>query len=178
MPKVYIGIGSNIGDKYRNIISSILKISKIIGKIEKVSSIYLSSPLENYNQPYFYNCVVKVDTKLLPFDLLKELKLIEKNLGRKFSIRKYQPRTIDLDVLLYGGKIINTRVLKIPHEKLHQRKFVLYPLEEIAKNFIHPILNKRITTLKNILHDNNQKISLKIPYYVVLRDIYRVEKNN
>jgi 2-amino-4-hydroxy-6-hydroxymethyldihydropteridine diphosphokinase len=90
--------------------------------------------------------------------LLKELKKIEKKLGRVKTNKRYQPRTIDLDILFYDKEIISTKELTIPHEKLHKRKFVLWPLAEIAPNFIHPLLKKTIKKIKNELRDKTQKI--------------------
>ncbi len=157
MHYVYIGIGSNLKDKFTNIKLALWHL-KTLGKIVKKSSLYKSSPVENRNQPYFLNCVVKLTTKLLPYKLLKKLKDIEKKLGRKKTKKKYQPRTIDLDILLYDKKIIKSKNLTIPHEKLHKRKFVLWPLAEIAPNFVHPVLNKKIKDLKKELKDKSQRI--------------------
>jgi len=159
MSNVFISIGSNLGNKYQNITSAISKLKKL-GKILKISSLYITSPLENENQPYFYNCVVEINTKLKPKELLKKIKEIEKNIGRKESKKRYQPRIIDLDILFYGKKIIKSKTLTIPHKKLHQRKFVLWPLAEIAPDFIHPVLKKTIKKIKDELRDPSQRIWL------------------
>jgi 2-amino-4-hydroxy-6-hydroxymethyldihydropteridine diphosphokinase len=159
MSNVFISIGSNLGNKYQNIKSAISKLKKL-GKILEISSLYITSPLENKNQPYFYNCVVEINTKLKPKELLKKIKEIEKNMGRKESEKRYQPRIIDLDILFYGKKIVKSKTLTIPHKKLHQRKFVLWPLAEIAPNFIHPVLKKTIKKIKDELRDPSQRIWL------------------
>lgn len=157
MHNVYIGLGSNLKDRFTNIKLALYYLATI-GKIVKKSSLYKSSPVENKHQPYFLNCVVKLVTKLLPYKLLKKLKKIEKKLGRKKSKKRYQPRTIDLDILLYDKKIIKSKNLTIPHEKLHKRKFVVWPLAEIAPNFVHPVLKKKIREIKKELRDKSQKI--------------------
>lgn len=163
MPTAYISIGSNFGNKYKNILTALKKIKDYVGKIKKISSIYLTSPIENLNQPYFYNCVVKINTKLTPSELLKKLKYIEKMMGRKLTSKRYQPRIVDLDILFYGKKIFKKEKLTIPHKKLHKRKFVLWPLDEIAGKFIHPVFNRKIFTLKkNLQFDKNQQIKLII----------------
>lgn len=155
--RVFISLGSNLKDRYTNIKLAIYYLSRL-GEVLKKSSIYETSPVENENQPNFLNCVVELRTILPPFKLLKELKKIEKKLGRVRTNKRYQPRTIDLDILFYDKEIISTKELTIPHEKLHKRKFVLWPLAEIAPNFIHPILKKTIKKIKNGLRDKTQKI--------------------
>lgn len=161
MALVYISIGTNCGNRYENIKNAIKYIAQFC-KILDISSIYLTSPLENFNQPYFYNCVVKIKTDLSAEELLVKLKAIERKMGRNLNDKRYQPRIIDLDILFYEKFIINKKNLCIPHKKLHKRKFVLWPLCELAKGFIHPVLNKKISTLKKLLRDKSQKIKLKI----------------
>jgi len=159
MHQVYISLGSNLKDKFTNIKLALYYL-KSIGKIVKKSSLYKTSPVENENQPFFLNCVVKIYTNLTAYKLLNELKNIEKKLGRKKTKKRFQPRVIDLDILFYDKKIIRSKNLTIPHEKLHKRKFVLWPLAEVAPNFIHPILKKTIKKIKNELRDPSQKIWL------------------
>ncbi|MEN3013719.1 MAG: 2-amino-4-hydroxy-6-hydroxymethyldihydropteridine diphosphokinase [Endomicrobiia bacterium] len=161
MVVVYLSIGTNLGNKYNNIKKALFYLSKFC-KIIDSSSIYLTSPLENSNQPEFYNCVVKVNTDLLPTGLLKKLKEIEKRMGRKSNNKRYQPRVIDIDILFYGKKIISKKNLSIPHPKIQYRKFVLYPLVEISKNLIHPLLRQKVSILKKKLKDKSQKIKLAI----------------
>ena len=157
MHQVYISLGSNLKDKFTNIKLALYYL-KSIGKIVKKSSLYKTSPVENENQPFFLNCVVKIYTNLTAYKLLSELKNIEKKLGRKKTKKRFQPRVIDLDILFYDKKIIRSKNLTIPHEKLHKRKFVLWPLAEVAPNFVHPILKKTIKKIKNELRDPSQKI--------------------
>jgi 2-amino-4-hydroxy-6-hydroxymethyldihydropteridine diphosphokinase len=127
----YLGIGSNLGDRKKNIKRALEILENIEGiRIEKVSKIYETKPLGGPPQGEFLNGVVKIKTSLSPFQLLRILKRIEKDLGRKKRVR-FGPREIDLDILFYGGRIINTRILKIPHPRIFEREFVLKPLTEI-----------------------------------------------
>lgn len=146
--RIYLGLGSNIGDRAENIISalSILQSSGDI-IIERISSFYETSPI-GPSQRDFYNIAVKAHTKLLPADLLYFLKNIESVLGRKKG-KRWGSRIIDIDILFYGNSIINEKHLQIPHKEIQNRLFVLVPLKEIAKNFIHPVFKKSINDILN-----------------------------
>lgn len=128
----YLGIGSNLGDKRKNIILAIKKISKLKStSVLKVSKIIKTKPKGGPpKQPDYLNCALKIKTKFSPHLLLKKLKKIEKEMGRKSTIR-YGPRIIDLDILLYEDKVIDSKDLKIPHPRMFLREFVLKPLSEI-----------------------------------------------
>ncbi|MCX7940375.1 MAG: 2-amino-4-hydroxy-6-hydroxymethyldihydropteridine diphosphokinase [Endomicrobia bacterium] len=169
MPFVYLSLGSNLGNKYQNIKKAIYFL-KLVTKIVDVSSIYLTSPQENKNQPWFYNCVLKISTDLSPKKLLEVVKSIEKIIGRKDRGR-YQPRVIDIDILFYGNKIVHKRGLIIPHKKLHRRAFVLYPMEEISPGYTHPVLHKKVSILKRMLNDNTQKVRVRIPRRGILQHL-------
>ena len=127
----FLGIGSNLGDRKKNIRLAIAKI-KILKdtKILKVSNVISSKPLGGPCQRDFLNGAIKIQTKLSPLKLLGALKTIEKELGRKKTV-KNGPRTIDLDILLYGNKIINRSNLIVPHPRMFEREFVIKPLLEI-----------------------------------------------
>ncbi|MCQ9207146.1 MAG: 2-amino-4-hydroxy-6-hydroxymethyldihydropteridine diphosphokinase [Omnitrophica bacterium] len=128
---VYIGIGSNLGDRKANIEKAMRLLGLIKGlKFDRASSIYETEPVGGPPQNKFLNGALRVKTSLGPFRLLAELKKIEKRLGRKRGI-KNGPRTIDLDILLYGNKKVNTKILKVPHPKMHKREFVLRGLREL-----------------------------------------------
>jgi len=143
MFNVFIGIGSNLGDREKNIKKALEYLRKNPHiKIEKVSSIIETEPWGYTSQPKFLNGVIKIKTILSPLDLLKFLQEVEKNLGRERKI-KYGPRTIDLDILLYDDKIINSDQLKIPHPRMWEREFVLRPLLEIE-----PEIEKKLEELK------------------------------
>ena len=145
MVEVYIGIGSNLGNKEKNIEKAI-ELLKEKCKILEVSSIYKTEPVGYKAQDWFLNCAAKIDTDLKPEDLLKFFQFIEKTLGRIRTI-KNGPRTIDLDIIFYGSRIIKTKKLTIPHPRMHKRMFVLEPLNELCPDFVHPELGKSIKYL-------------------------------
>jgi len=149
MHKAYIALGSNLGDKEKNIKKALSLIEKKY-IILKTSSFYKTEPVGFLNQDWFLNCVVKIKTNLKPLKLLEFLKNIEKKLKR-IKTFKNGPRIIDLDILFYEDKIISEKKLTIPHPEIHKRLFVLEPMCEIEKDFVHPILQKTILALKNEL---------------------------
>jgi 2-amino-4-hydroxy-6-hydroxymethyldihydropteridine diphosphokinase len=140
MSIVYIGIGSNLGDRKANCMRA---IELLAGKgivVRKESSLYETDPWGDKNQPKFINMAIEIETELKPQDLLGILAGIEKEFGRKKSC-KWGPRIIDLDILLYNSITIDQDDLKIPHPFMHERDFVLKPLYEIAPDVKHPVLN-------------------------------------
>lgn len=153
---VYIGLGSNLGNRLNNLKKAItlLKGKKDIS-ILKTSSVYETQPVGNVKQRKFYNMAVKINTKLNPFNLLKRCNEIESKLKRKRLI-KWNPRTIDLDILFFGNRIIRTKKLTIPHKLLYKRRFVLMPLVEISPDFKHPVFKKSIKSLLKDLKDKKE----------------------
>ncbi len=145
MRNIYLGLGSNIGNRFENIKSAILKLVSF-SNLELCSSVWETSPWGFVSQPTFLNCVVRIESLLSSLDLLKEILRIEIELGRK-KTQKFGPRSIDIDILFCNGKIINTTKLIIPHPRLHKRKFALLPLNEIAPDFVHPILKKTVNEM-------------------------------
>ncbi|HWZ22542.1 MAG TPA: 2-amino-4-hydroxy-6-hydroxymethyldihydropteridine diphosphokinase [Cytophagaceae bacterium] len=143
MNYAYILLGTNIGDKIANLKTACAKISIDCGTIYDLSSIYETSPWGVTDQPSFLNMVIKVETKCSAEKLLKLLLFIEKEMGR-LRLRKWGERLIDLDILYFNNEIIVKENLKIPHPELHNRKFTLIPLCDIADDFKHPVFN--ITT--------------------------------
>ncbi len=128
----YIGVGSNLGDRKANIEKAMKFICLTKGlDFVKTSSIYETEPIGGPAQGKFLNGVFEIKTSLSPFRLLTELKQIEKRLGRKRGAIKDGPRTIDLDILAFGSKKVNTRALRIPHPRMHKRDFVLRGLREL-----------------------------------------------
>lgn len=158
MAIVYIGIGSNLGDREKNI-NGALNLLKENCKIIKGSSLYETEPVGIKGQDLFLNGVVEIETELSPKELLLFLQSIEKKLKR-VRVIKNGPRTIDLDILFYGSKVINEPDLTVPHPRLHERLFVLMPLEEIAPGFIHPALKKSISCLVKDLRKNMPKYKI------------------
>jgi 2-amino-4-hydroxy-6-hydroxymethyldihydropteridine diphosphokinase len=127
----YLGIGSNLGARRKNIQEAIKLINNLKNtKVIKVSKIIETEALGGPPQGKFLNAAIKVQTSLNPPTLLKQLKRIEKDLGRRKTVR-FGPRTIDLDILLYGNKIINRKELKVPHPRMWEREFVMEPLRQI-----------------------------------------------
>lgn len=146
MNRVYIQLGSNLGDREGYLKQSQAMLIDEIGLIIKMSSIYESSPWGVENQGSFLNQVLLLETDVKPFDLLDIILNIEKEMGR-VRIEKWGERIIDIDILFYNDEIIETNNLCIPHPYISKRRFVLSPLDEIAKNYIHPILHKTINKL-------------------------------
>jgi 2-amino-4-hydroxy-6-hydroxymethyldihydropteridine diphosphokinase len=144
---VYLGFGSNIGDKEANCRHALEGIAASRSNtIQSISSLYKTEPVGYRNQDWFINCVAAVKTTLAPYPLVHFLQAIEKQMGRAETF-KMGPRLIDLDILLYGSLNITEKDLIIPHPRLHERGFVLAPLVEIAPDVVHPSLHKTIKEL-------------------------------
>ena len=143
--EVYLGLGSNLGDRMSNLASAVERLSREI-TIKKISSVYETEPVYYKEQPLYLNAVLSAVTELEPSDLLRFVKGIESDLGRQPSFRN-APRTIDIDILFYGDQIVETPELIIPHPRIAERVFVLVPLAEIAPKLIHPVSQKRVSEL-------------------------------
>lgn len=137
MAKVFLGLGSNIGDKEKNIHDALSRLSDFC-TIKKISHFYLTEPVGDVKQDWFLNCCAEIETKLDPEDLLTHLKAIEQKLGRTKTV-KNGPRCIDIDILFYENEIIKTKDLLIPHPRIQERLFVLRPLLDLDPEFIHPV---------------------------------------
>ena len=163
---VYIGIGSNLpsefGNRFKNIDLAISILEKKDVKILKKSSFYETFSQPNRNDPKFINIVISVETNLSPIDLMLTLIRIEEKLGRKRKIRN-EPRTCDIDIIDFRGIVkilsVDNFELKLPHERLIDRNFVLHPLKEICPNWIHPKSKKSIDILINNLKLSNNEIT-------------------
>ena len=142
---IYLALGSNLGDRMSNLASAVERLSRKI-TIKKISSVYETEPVYYEEQPLYLNAALCAVTELDPFELLRFVKSIESDLGRKPSFRN-APRLIDIDILFYGDQVIETSELTIPHPRLAERAFVLVPLAEIAPRLVHPVLQKRVSEL-------------------------------
>lgn len=142
---VYLGLGSNLGDRHQNLRRALRLLSEKM-TIQMVSSIYETEPIGFSDQPVFLNAVCKATTSLSPEGLLLAAKEIEQEIGRTPTFQN-GPRLIDIDILLYDNRIISTPDLEIPHPRMSERAFVLAPLAEIAPDLVHPIKGKRVSEL-------------------------------
>ena len=150
---VYIGLGSNIGNREENLSRAVDMLGNIAGiRVTRVSSYYNTSPVGYTEQPDFLNAVAELTTSLTAYELLWHCREIEKQLKRERVIH-WGPRTIDLDLLLFGDLILEDELLTIPHPRMLEREFVLKPFNEIAPKIVHPICRKSINELYHeILH--------------------------
>jgi len=138
MARVWIGLGSNVGDRLENLRRGLSCLAKLAGtRVAAVSSVYECEPVGKTDQPWFLNAVVEVDTALEPHDLLRELLRIERLCGRE-RLERWGPRTLDLDILVFADRVASEAGLVIPHPRLTERAFALLPLSEIAPDVVVP----------------------------------------
>ena len=158
---IFLQIGSNIGNRYSNLLRCLENIELSIGKIIKKSKIYVSECWGVENQRDYLNMVVAIKAIQKPTEVLKNILIIENDMGRVRK-KKWDSRIIDIDILFFDKKIINLNELIIPHKYLHRRMFVLRPMADIAPFFIHPKLNKNIKQLIKECTDHNKVFEYEI----------------
>lgn len=146
MQKVYLSLGANLGDRAAQIEKAAGLLDAAGFRTLRRSSLYETEPQDVPNQPWFYNMVVEAETALFPLQALGRIERIEKEMGRQRVVAK-GPRCIDIDILFYGAFIIETKKLQAPHPRLHQRRFVLAPLAELAPGLMHPVLKRTVRQL-------------------------------
>lgn len=153
--KLFIGLGSNLGDRLHQINSAKTQIIHLFNSNIICSSVYETEPWGFKEQQPFLNQVVALETSLHPTKIWNILATIENNMGRIRQV-KFGPRSIDLDILLLNSQFYKNQTLTIPHPHLHQRRFVLIPLSELDANLIHPIYSKTIQELLTVCEDSSQ----------------------
>jgi len=146
---VYLSLGSNVGDRRANLETAIARLGEL-GEVKAVSSFYETEPVEVAAQPWFLNCAVALETEMMPRRLLGRVLAIEQKMGRR-RLQLKGPRTIDIDILLFGNSVVDMRELTIPHPALHERRFALEPLCEIAGEVRHPVLKRTMRELRDAL---------------------------
>ncbi len=147
--RVYLSLGSNVGDRAENLRTAIKHLGRL-GKVVTVSSFYETEPVELTTQPWFLNCALQLDTEKMPRQLIHGVLAIEEEMGRRRQLKK-GPRNIDIDILLFGDSVVQAKGLTIPHAAMHERRFVLEPLAEIAPGARHPVLKRSIRELRDSL---------------------------
>jgi len=160
----YIGIGSNLGDKLANCFNAIDRVGRIQGcTVTSRSDFFRTEPVGVEGHDWYVNAAISLEAAIPARRLLEELLSIERDLGRKRN-KKWEPRTIDLDILLFGRDVTDEKDLTVPHPLMHLRKFVLVPMVQLAPGLIHPLLNQTMTQLlDNIVEDGQAVITLEVP---------------
>ena len=152
MAIAYLGLGTNVGNKRRNMITAAALLAERVGDILALSGFYETEPWGFESENFFLNAAVKLKTSFSPLEVLQITQQIEKELGRtEKSNGVYHDRIIDIDILLYGDEVLQIPDLTLPHPLMHERKFVMDPLAEIAPFVVHPVLKERIIDLKERL---------------------------
>ena len=152
----YIGIGSNLGDKLSNCRRAIeAVVADGRNRLVRCSPFYCTEPIGKKDQDWFVNGVAAVETSLGPRELLAFLLSLEKKAGR-IRRERWGPRVIDLDILFYGGEVLNEEGLQVPHPRLHRRRFVLVPLKDIAPHLKHPLLGKTVSQILSGLTEDEK----------------------
>ena len=157
--RVFLSLGSNLGDRVANIREALERLTGVGVEVKRVSSFYRSEPVDFRPQAWFVNCVAEAETRLMPLQLLKAVKLVEHVLGRRPAVAK-RPRPIDIDILLYESVVVRSAVLNIPHARMAERRFVLLPLRELAGNLRHPVTKRTVYEMLAEAGDTRQVVRL------------------
>jgi len=160
LKRVFISLGSNLGDRLDNLRRALAQMAAAGLEIRQVSSFYKTQPKDFGPQPWFLNCVAEVGTPLMPMQLLKTLKAIERDLGRRPGVPS-GPRPIDIDILLYADVVVRSAALTIPHARMSERRFVLVPLRELAPHLRHPVTQRNVVQMLADTADKSQIVRMK-----------------
>jgi 2-amino-4-hydroxy-6-hydroxymethyldihydropteridine diphosphokinase len=144
---VYLSLGSNLGDRAQHLREALQALPSDRLAVVRISPVYETAPVDKLDQPDFLNLAAEIETTLFPMQLLRRAQRIERDLGRRRLIDK-GPRTIDIDILLYGDFVIQTPQLIVPHPRMHLRRFVLEPMAELAPDLRHPVLGRTMSELR------------------------------
>lgn len=159
---VYLSLGSNLGDREKHLREAISHLQGL-GAIRQVSAFYETQPVEvDREQPWFLNCALAMETELVPLEFLSRMLGVEQSMGRVRTEPK-GPRTIDIDILLFGNDVLDTPELTVPHPAMHQRRFVLEPLAEIAPDAMHPVLKRTARELLDSLPAGSGLVNKPLP---------------
>ena len=161
MNKIYLQLGSNLKERFSNIENSMFLLQKTVGNITKKSDYFETNPWGHTQQPKFINLVIEIESPLKAQEVLKECLSIEDKLGR-VRTKKWGSRIIDIDILFFNQDIINQPNLIIPHPFIQDRNFVLIPLNQIASELVHPILQKSIKHIKENCTDKEKVVKYEI----------------
>jgi len=156
---VFLSLGSNLGDRVAYIRKALAQLPPVGVEIKRVSSFYRTEPVDFRPQAWFVNCVAEAETRLMPMQLLKAVKLVERTLGRRPAAAN-RPRPIDIDILLYESVVVRSAALSIPHPRMAERRFVLLPLRELAGNLRHPVSKRTIYEMLANAGDTSQVVRL------------------
>jgi 2-amino-4-hydroxy-6-hydroxymethyldihydropteridine diphosphokinase len=160
MKTAYLSLGTNLGDRAANIRKALDRLAEAGVEVRRVSSFYKTEPVDFRAQPWFVNCVAEVATDLMPMQLLKAVKSVERSFGRRSAIPK-GPRPMDIDILFFENAVVRTGQLTIPHERLTERKFVLIPLRELAADLRHPATQRTVLEMLQETSDTSRVIKFK-----------------
>ena len=159
MKRVYLSLGSNLGDRRANIHKALQQLDANGVNVQRVSSLYRTQPVGYARQPWFVNCAVEVATDLMPVQLVRRCQAIERELGRKPG-RHDGPRPIDIDILLCENAVLQSSEVTIPHPRMAERRFVLVPLSEIAGDERHPVSRQSVREMLQRTPDTSQVVTL------------------
>ena len=160
MKRAYLSLGSNLGDRRANIRQALGRLEAQGVRAVRVSSLYKTEPVGYKAQPWFLNCVAEIETDLMPLQLLRRCRAVERELGRRPGLRG-GPRPIDLDILLYERAVVQLPEVTVPHPRMAERRFVLVPLNELAAQVRHPVTQQTVADMLHETADHSQVVKLR-----------------